>query len=229
MASSLPQKRVLADTTNSKQNIPSTPTSAKKRRVEPPSSSQLRPPGSQGDPRSKLSSSQVKSVFESDVLEKLSQDVSELKSHNAEKDQVWERPPLDGFVPSRDSLCFQSIDAEEGYLSGGRPTVKLFGVTEKGNSVMLHVTDFKHYLFVAAPVSFQPSDCDAYMAFLDSVVECDEPCIHSVNLVMRIDIYEYRGNIESPYIKITLKDPRLAAKVRSAIESGEANWKDMFP
>ncbi|PKS05266.1 hypothetical protein jhhlp_008637 [Lomentospora prolificans] len=229
MASTLPQKRVLADTTNSKQNIPSAPSSAKKRRVEPPSSSQPRFPTSQNDPRSKLSSSQVKSVFESDVLEKLSQDVSELKNNNAEKDQVWDRPPLDDFVPSRDNICFQSIDAEEGYLSGGRTTVRLFGVTEKGNSVMLHVTDFKHYLYVPAPVSFQPSDCAAFMAYLDAQVESDQSAIHSVTVVMRMDIYEYQGNIESPYLKITVTDPKLMPKVRSAIEDNHANWKGMFP
>ena len=230
MASTLPQKRVLADTTNSKQNLPSSTASAKKRRVEFAPSSQPRHPGSsQNDPRTKLSASQVKSVFESDVLEKLSQDVSELKNNNAEKDQVWDRPPVGDFVPSRDNLCFQAIEAEEGFIHGGRTAVKLFGVTEKGNSVLLHVTDFKHYLYVPAPVSFQPSDCAAFATYLDSQVDSDQPAIHSVTIVMRMDIYEYQGNIESPYLKVTVSDPRFISKVRVAIESGQANWKKMFP
>jgi len=155
--------------------------------------------------------------------------VSELKNNNAEKDQVWDRPPVGDFVPSRDNLCFQAIEAEEGFIHGGRTAVKLFGVTEKGNSVLLHVTDFKHYLYVPAPVSFQPSDCAAFATYLDSQVDSDQPAIHSVTIVMRMDIYEYQGNIESPYLKVTVSDPRFISKVRVAIESGQANWKKMFP
>ncbi|SPN98922.1 probable DNA-directed DNA polymerase III [Cephalotrichum gorgonifer] len=231
-ATTVPQKRVLADSTNSKQNIPSTPASTKKRKVDTPSSSQaphLFPPSSQNDPRSKLSSSQPKSAFESDVLEKLSQDASGLKQSNAEKDQVWDRPPVGDFSPQRDTLCFQAIEAEEGTLHGGRPVVRLFGVTEKGNSVMLHVRDFKHYLYVAAPMSFQPSDCPAYAAYLNSQVASYTPAIHSVSLVMRMNIYRYQGNVESPYLKITVNDPKHIAKVRSTIEEGQANWKGLWP
>lgn len=224
----LPQKRVLGDSTNSHQNIPSTPPSTKKRKVEPPSSA-LRPfPSSQNDPRSKLSSSQPKSVFESDVLEKLSQDASDLRHHNAEKDQVWDRPKLGDFSAARDTLCFQAIEAEEGTLPGGKPTVRLFGVTEGGNSVMLHVRDFKHYLYVAAPTSFQPSDCPAFQSYLNAQVESYAPAIHSVNLVMRMNIYRYQGNVESPYLKITVTDPKLIGRVRTAIETGKANWKGLW-
>lgn len=223
----LPQKRVLADSTNSRQNIPSTPPSTKKRRVEPPSASRLFP-SSQNDPRAKLSSTQPKSVFESDVLEKLSQDASGLKHNNAETDQTWERPPLGDFSAERDTLCFQAIEAEEGTLSGGRPTVRLFGVTEKGNSVMLHVRDFKHYLYVAAPTSFQPSDCEAFKAYLNAQVESWAPSIDSVSIVMRMNIYRYQGNLESPYLKITVTDPKLIGRVRSAIEEGKANWKGLW-
>lgn len=225
----LPQKRVLADSTNSRQNIPSTPPSTKKRRFEPPSSSAPRLfPSSQNDPRAKLSSSQPKSVFESDVLEKLSQDAEGLKHNNAEKDQMWDRPALSSFDSERDTLCFQAIEAEEGTLPGNRPTVRLYGVTEAGNSVMLHVRDFKHYLYVAAPMSFQPSDCAAFQAYLNAQVQSYTTAIYSVNLVMRMNIYRYQGNVESPYLKITVTDPRLIGKVRSTIEEGKADWKGLW-
>lgn len=79
----------------------------------------------------KLGSSQPrKSQFEEEVLEKLTQDISGLKENNSEKDQQWERPRLENFEPSRDSICFQQIEAEEGTLHGGRATIKLFGATE---------------------------------------------------------------------------------------------------
>jgi DNA polymerase delta subunit 1 len=226
-ASILPQKRVLGETSR---NIPSTPSIGKKRKFELFSSSPAKrfTSSKQLGSRSQLGSSQPKSAFESDVLEKLSQDISELKQTNSEKDQAWERPPLLGFDAARDRICFQQIEAEEGTLHGGKATVKLFGVTEKGNSVMLHVTDFKHYFFVAAPVSFQPQDCNAFKAYLDSHIAQSQPTIHSVSMVMRENIYGFQGNVQSPYLKITVTDPKFVHKVRGEIESGNANWKGMW-
>jgi DNA polymerase delta subunit 1 len=227
----LPQKRVLGES-GTRQNIPSTPSSSmKKRRTDVFSSSPAAPLLSSAQKNGglgKLGSSQPKSVFESEVLEKLSQDISEMRKTNSEKDQLWDRPPVEDFVPSRDSLCFQSIEAEEGTLHGGRATVKLFGVTETGHSVMLHVTDFKHYLYVAAPASFQKTDCAAYKAYLETQIAQHQPAIHSVALAMRENIYGFQGNIKSPYLKVTVTDPKFINKVRSTIESGNANWKGMW-
>ncbi|KAF7551548.1 hypothetical protein G7046_g7693 [Stylonectria norvegica] len=223
----LPQKRVLGES-RTRQNIPSTPL-AKKRKVENVQSSPApRFMSSQNDSRHKLGSSQPKSAFESEVLEKLSQDISALKRNNTEKDQAWDRPPVVDFVPERDSLCFQSIEAEEGTLHGGRATVKLFGVSEAGNSVMLHVTDFRHYLYVAAPVAFQPQDCSAFKAYLETQIAQHQPAIHSVALAMRESIYGFQGNTQNPYLKITVTDPKFINRVRSTIQHGNANWKGMW-
>lgn len=229
MASVLPQKRVLGEA-GSRQNIPpSTPGSVKKRRTDIFSSSPApRFTGSQRDPKSKIGSSQPKSAFETEVLEKLSQDISDLKRSNAEKDQAWDRPPVQDFEPNRDSLCFQSIEAEEGTLHGGKATVKLFGVTQEGYSAMLHVTNFKHYLYVPAPPMFQPQDVNAYKAFLESQIAQSQPAIHSIAIAYRVDIYGFSGNKQNPYLKITVNDPKFINRVRSTIESGNANWKGMW-
>lgn len=227
MATALPQKRVLGEST--RQNIPSTPGSAKKRKTDIFSSS---PAGrflsSQHNVHSKLGSSQPKSAFESEVLEKLSQDISELKKNNTEKDQSWDRPPVPSFDTQKDNLCFQAIELEEGTLHGGRATVKLFGVSEEGNSIMLHVTDFKHYLYVAAPPNFQPQDCPAYKAFLETQIAQHQPAIHSVAVAYRENMYGFQGNTSSPYLKITVTDPKFINKVRSTIEGGNGNWKGMW-
>ncbi|KAI1126385.1 DNA polymerase delta catalytic subunit [Nemania abortiva] len=224
----LPQKRALGDAPN-RRNIPSTPSGPKRRRLEPLTSSPAsRLNSSQHGPGPKLGSSQPKSAFETEVLEKLSQDISELKQTNAEKDQAWERPPVVDFDPNRDSLIFQQIEAEEGILSGGRSTVKLFGVTEKGNSVMLHVTDFKHYLYIAAPVSFTPKDCGPFKAYLETRLASHQPAIFDCEVVLRENIYGFQGNTQSPYIKVTVIDHKSISRVRTLIESGEANWKGLW-
>lgn len=124
-----PQKRVLGDSTKANRNvIVTSPNSHKKRKLDADSPVTLR--SSQNGPRSKFGSSQPKSQFEEEVLEKLTQDINGLKRANSEKDQQWERPPLGDFDEKRDTLCFQQIEAEEGTLHGGKTTIKLFGVTE---------------------------------------------------------------------------------------------------
>ena len=126
-----PKKRVLTDATNT-HNVLKSPPSAKKRKLNDngPNVS-FRP--SQAGPngfRSKLGSSQPKSQFETEVLEKMTQDITGLRENNSEKDQQWERPDLGDFNPDKDALCFQQIEIEEGTLHGGRVTLKMFGVSE---------------------------------------------------------------------------------------------------
>lgn len=137
----LPQKRVLGDSTkahNNASNLPS-PSASKRRKLDAGSA-----PGklnvSQKGTAVKFGSSQPKSQFEEEVLEKLTQGISGLKHKNSEKDQQWDRPGLADFNEKTDSLCFQQIEVEEGTLNGGRATIKLFGVTEA--SIYLCGRDF---------------------------------------------------------------------------------------
>ena len=131
-ATVVPRKRVLGDSTKAHRNANNTlpsPTAAKRRKLDIGSSpTKLR--SSQSKVNGKLGSSQPKSQFEEEVLEKLTQDIGGLKKQNAEKDQQWDRPGLDDFDEAKDTLCFQQIEIEEGTLHGGRPALKLFGVTE---------------------------------------------------------------------------------------------------
>lgn len=151
-----PPKRVLGDSTNTQRNVNSalpSPKSAKRRKLDNGSSpSKLKL--SQNGPSSKFGSSQPKSQFEEEVLEKLTQDVGGLKKKNAEKDQQWERPGLDDFDENTDSLCFQQIEIEEGTLPGGKTTLKLFGVTEVGQP-----RDWRIHINPVPDWSFGPSAC----------------------------------------------------------------------
>src|ERR1700733_14613826 len=93
---------------------------------------------------------------------------------------------------------------------------------------MLHVTDFLHYLYVAAPISFSPHDCDGFKTFLEAQIGQHQPAIHSVNMVWRENLYGFQGNQQNPYLKITVSDPKFINKVRTTIEQGNANWKGMW-
>ncbi|KAJ0117571.1 hypothetical protein J7T55_001769 [Diaporthe amygdali] len=220
-------KRILGETSSARRNIPAAPVASKKQKTDHFSSSPA--PRFASSQATKIASTQPKSTFEAEVLEKLSQDISELKQNNTEKDQSWDRPPIPQHFDHRSSsLCFQQIDAEEGTLHGGNPTVKLFGVTEDGNSVMLHVRDFKHYLFVAAPVGFSDKDCIPFRAYLETQVAQHQPVIHSVQMLMRENIYGFQNNTQNPFLKITVTDPKFINRVRTTITSCNANWKGLW-
>jgi len=90
---------------------------------------------------------------------------------------------------------------------------------------MLHVTDFLHYLYVEAPIGFTRQDCEGYKAYLDANLAVSAPAIYSVQMVLRENLYGFRGNQQNPYLKITVTDPKFIPKVRSSIEQGHANWK----
>lgn len=153
-----PSKRVLGDSTRAYRNVNNTlpsPSAAKKRKLDVGSSPAKLKLGQKGT-HGKLGSSQPKSQFEEEVLEKLTQDISGLKQNNSEKDQLWERPSLKDFDEKRDELCFQQIEAEEGTLHGGRTCIKLFGVTEVYSSRSLLCT---HAKFLEQDRPFSPLTC----------------------------------------------------------------------
>lgn len=126
-----PQAHVLADSTKSRQNVMQTPASGTKRRHDgSPVTANFQAPPKKYTNGKHFGSSQPKSQFEEQVLEKLTQDINGLKQKNSEKDQQWERPALEDFNEKTQNLCFQQIDAEEGTLHGGKTTIKLFGATE---------------------------------------------------------------------------------------------------
>ncbi|KAF3171679.1 DNA-directed DNA polymerase delta [Orbilia oligospora] len=205
-------KRVLGDQTASHNNNFNSMAS-KKRKLDVAGPSQ-------NQKLAKLS--QVKSSFEED-LGRLTQEIGDLKGANAETDQKWARPSMDDWKPNEADLIFQQIDTEDGYWNG-KPCVRLFGVTESGHSILLHVTDFQHYLYVQAPVGFNQSHILPYRDFLQHRVGAGgADVIASTQLVMRENLYGFQGNQKSPYIKITVTDPKHIPKVRRFLESRESD------
>lgn len=132
-ASLNPTKRVLKDSTKAHRNATNTlpsPSAAKRRKLDVGSSPTKTVKFTEKAANKKLGSSQPKSQFEEEVLEKLTQDITGLRQSSAERDQQWKRPGLDDFNENTDDLCFQQIEVEEGALHGGKTCVKMFGVTE---------------------------------------------------------------------------------------------------
>ncbi|KAF1937142.1 catalytic subunit DNA polymeras-like protein delta [Clathrospora elynae] len=230
-----PAKRALAETSTTRTNVQASPRSTKKLKLDHGngnSSVKGRPTAKKAN--GAFNSSQVAPSQFEETLEKMTQEMETLKEKNTEKDQHWQRKPLpDDFNEMTQKLVFQQIEAEEGVLNGGRTTVKLFGVTEDGHSVLLHVTGFLHYFYVAAPISFNKQDCEPYKMFLEG--ECQKQfnqhsgVIASVQMCMRENILRFQGNQKSPYLKITVNDPKMINRVRTMVQKGNANYKQLWP
>ena len=99
---------------------------------------------------------------------------------------------------------------------------------QTGHSVLLHVTDFLHYLYVPAPSGFKPEDCTAFKHFLETRLAQHDSVIHSVKIVGRENIYGFQGNQKAYYLQITVTDPKYINRVRTSFESGNANYKGLF-
>ncbi len=192
-----PQKRVLGDSTKAHRNasnLPS-PSAAKRRKLDVG-----HPPGKlnvgHNSVNGKLGSSQPKSQFEEEFLEKLTQDISELKHKNFEKDQQWDRPSLEDFDENNDSLCFQQIEVEEGTLNGGRATVKLFGVTE-----------------ASAPLSHREKLCSNFVISLATRFSCMS--LTSFTIYTLQLLYPFK----KPTVRATSRSSRLGLRCTSPLYS----------
>ncbi|ORX48063.1 hypothetical protein DM01DRAFT_1377023 [Hesseltinella vesiculosa] len=137
---------------------------------------------------------------------------------------VWKRSAAPTLDPAKDPLVFQQIEIDE-YINyrTKRPVIRFFGVTRNGNSVTCHVEDFLPYFYFAAPNGLKKADMPSVKQALSSALG-DQNMISSVELVMKQSLYGYRGEAKSPFVKVTVFDPRSISKVKVKIEDGV-----MFP
>ena len=70
-------------------------------------------------------------------------------------------------------------------------------------------------------MSFTQHDCDGFRTYLDSQLGLHQPAIQLVQMVLRENLMKFQGNQKSPYLKITVTDPKHITKLRSMLESGE--------
>ncbi|GJN91710.1 hypothetical protein Rhopal_004733-T1 [Rhodotorula paludigena] len=150
------------------------------------------------------------------------------KDAAVEESQKWARPAAAKLSPQRDGLVFQQIDIEEFNVPGQGPTIRAYGVTQTGNSVLLHVKGFLPYLWVAAPRGFTNSDCGPLLEHLNTSYFNGIRPVKSVTLANKRSLWGYKGEQVSPFIKVTVTDTKHYPKVRNAFERGEVNFRDFF-
>ncbi|KAI0084485.1 DNA polymerase family B-domain-containing protein [Irpex rosettiformis] len=173
-----------------------------------------------------LSSSQTpaQSSF-ADVLARLKEDASESKDAEGGADS-WARPPLPHINVKEDAIIFQQIDVEESTESGGAPVLRMYGVTEAGNSVLMHVKGFLPYFYVATPRGFMSDDCGPLKDYLNRLDSGG--IVRAVETQEKRSLWGYKGDDWIPFLKITVADQRSLPKIRGIFERGECRFNDLF-
>ncbi|KAI0705141.1 DNA polymerase family B-domain-containing protein [Cytidiella melzeri] len=160
-----------------------------------------------------------------DVLARLKEDASESKDAEGGADS-WARPPLPQINAKKDAIIFQQIDVEESTESGSAPTLRMFGVTEAGNSVLMHVTGFLPYFYVASPRGFMNEDCASLKDYLNRMDSGG--VVRAIDIQQKRSLWGYRGDDWVPFIKVTVADQKSLPKIRGLFERGECHFNDLF-
>uniref|UniRef100_A0A3B4AS68 DNA polymerase n=1 Tax=Periophthalmus magnuspinnatus TaxID=409849 RepID=A0A3B4AS68_9GOBI len=150
----------------------------------------------------------------------------------------WRRPHDPPLNPAKDTLVFQQIDLDyylgtavagmPGQTQGKVPIIRMFGVTDSGNSVCCHIHGFAPYFYVPAPVGFKSDYLGEFQRELNSVVLKDmrsnkdniSVTVLAVDITRKESMYGYHGKRILDFLKITMAMPRLIAPAKRLLEQG---------
>ncbi|KAK0446656.1 DNA polymerase family B-domain-containing protein [Armillaria borealis] len=159
-----------------------------------------------------------------EVLERIKEEAGDTSNAEGGAD-YWARPALPPINEKKDKLVFQQIDIDE-TNHGGSISLRMFGVTEAGHSVLAYVTDFLPYFYVGQPRGFVEDDIDDFASYLNTQVGYD--VVIGVEIVKKRSLWGYRGDDRVPFLKITINEPRNLPKVRGLFEKNSVDFNGLF-
>ncbi|VDM34153.1 unnamed protein product, partial [Hydatigera taeniaeformis] len=153
--------------------------------------------------------------------------------------KTWLRPSVAPSDVASEKLVFQQMDID--FYKGAKvanmlgpncnpvPIIRVYGVSEKGHSVVAHVHGFLPYFYVAAPQNFMQEHLEEFRRQLNFAV-CGElkgnqsdglkDFVLNVELEEKESIFGFHGNVKSKFIRIVLALPRFIATARRILENG---------
>mmetsp|Transcript_25905 Transcript_25905/g.73198 ORF Transcript_25905/g.73198 Transcript_25905/m.73198 type:complete len:1072 (-) Transcript_25905:10-3225(-) len=161
--------------------------------------------------------------------------------------QKWARPPppprsQGPFVCMQVDIDYYTEVPDSRYAPKGTrvdtkvPVLRMYGVTEQGNSVVAHIHGFMPYFYVES-VNDQLTP-DMFKAALEEQLQTSgarekvNPYVISVDVVRRSSLMGYHGTTEHvPFFRVVVAVPALVASSRRFIEAGFplAGGKGHFP
>lgn len=150
----------------------------------------------------------------------------------------WCRPKLPPIDPAKDPIIFQQVDIDNytgkarpdmpGPNDGPMPVMRMYGVTQEGNSVMAHVHGFAPYFYIRAPDNFEVARCRDLAEKLNRILLADMKntdgevanVVLAVEIVDKQSLYGWNKGVKSArFIKITLSLPTLITRASKILTS----------
>ncbi|CAL5224971.1 g7745 [Coccomyxa viridis] len=161
----------------------------------------------------------------------------DLELHLGEAGRNWERPAPPPLDPSTQSLAFQQLEVD--YYIGApnqqvfrtdlleTPIIRMYGVTEHGNSVCAFVHGFQPYFYIEAPRGFGPDDCDSLCSQLNRMLadrngkggRQSKFCL-KVEMAQKQSIWHYQPVKSCTFLRVVVATPNLVTQARGMLETG---------
>lgn len=156
------------------------------------------------------------SSFEQELVEM----TEEIEKKEQDDHDLWARPEVT-IDPREDDINFQQLDAEEHFLNSS--SIRFYGVTEAGNSILCNVIGFHHYFYVPVPQGFRSEHLPLFSKYLE-----DQYQTYAVEIVEKESIWGYSGNQKLGFLKVVVLNAKNIAKVRSGFERGHIQFGEFF-
>eukprot|EP00743_Colponemidia_sp_Colp-15_P006103 GILK01006561.1.p1 GENE.GILK01006561.1~~GILK01006561.1.p1 ORF type:complete len:1058 (-),score=188.44 GILK01006561.1:44-3172(-) len=144
----------------------------------------------------------------------------------------WARPAVPAFDPNEQPLIFMQYDVDyyvgkplpgmPGASTGEVPVLRMYGVTETGNSVLAHVHGVTPYFYCHAPAGY--TNCEVFRNCLNGRVPAQDrkngAAVLGVTLVQKESVMNYNGGSKGNFFKIFTAIPKNVVTVRSIVEKG---------
>jgi DNA polymerase delta subunit 1 len=136
---------------------------------------------------------------------------------------TWSRPK----VPSSlDLLVFQQIEVLDfnGSVDGEELSmIRIFGVSESGNSVLLTVKDFQPYFYLPAVNGFKNDHLKMFQIALENAIVLANPKYKNAVLIVssmeKSSIYGYQEQ-KGLFIKVTLRTQQMMSVAKRVLKQG---------
>ncbi|KAG0577961.1 hypothetical protein KC19_5G194500 [Ceratodon purpureus] len=148
----------------------------------------------------------------------------------------WRRPVPASFDARRSSVVFQQLEIDYivreshkelcPYRSGPAAVLRMFGVTQGGNSVCCNVHGFEPYFYISCLDGIEPDDIPKFRSTLETRMREANRNSRSQNFITKIEIVQkrsvmyYQVQKARSFLKIFVALPTMVAGCRGILEKG---------
>lgn len=148
----------------------------------------------------------------------------------------WRRPAVANFDTQKSSLVFQQLEIDYiigeshkelcPYRSGPTAVLRMFGVTQAGNSVCCNVHGFEPYFYISCLDGIEPDDIPKFRNTLETRMREANRNSKSQNFITKIEVVQkrsvmyYQVQKARSFLKIVVALPTMVAGCRGILEKG---------